>query len=464
MFGGEGHTTKWGLYTWSGIENITCTPPGGSLNMTAGQAPAWTDLVLDAEWIQENNCDNPCSSSFSRNPVFRTNSDLQLPTRHEREFLDSWFFRIQFAHSPERNDIKGLKFFHYITFGIWSVVTILAQGTYTVCFGRRTPAQARGRFYKFLRAKRCGVRLAQCLATYCYLWAVIMLILCPVVFLLNLTTIELYLNNFPESDPLIHVGAWSSWAATALVLIAALISRYHEDASNAFTKLKKQVKYRARRCMEVIRFQKAPLPSRSIHLTKPRVMDDCTEESYRSLLLAFLHVLNRTILYNVKLAFCAITFLNKEYQMLVVFWQDPEDTSLHSPIYSAEADEDDDNNIDLSHHIHSEHRYHHSKDSNENDEQKPYTRSMTFNSPYGTGDLDHETSLSRSTTLTFSRTATTETLVDTSSSWEPVPKHDLLKYRTLGGSPPPSPLPSLPPPVPAVPERVLSRNYSFYHD
>ena len=426
QFGGEGRTTEWGLYTWSGMENITCTSQRG-LNLSAGQLPSWTDLVLNQEFITENNCENPCSSSFSPNPPFRTDNDLQILTKREREFLDSWYFRIQFEDSPARNDVPHLLYFHYITFGVWSIVTVLAQGIYAISFGRRTPAEARAMLYKRLRLKLCGAKLSKSVAIFAYFWAVAVLILCPMVLIVNLVTIEIYLSNFSESDPLIHVGAWSSWAGTGLVLSAALISRYHGDAVKASKRFQIQTAHWTKGSFATLRLQRAPYGSRSIYPCGSKNLEETTSSPHSSSSLK-IHRPIRYIMQHVRRTLLeTLLFFKTEYQKSVAFWHDPESTSLQTFAPQPQL-----STVNLLHN--------------------------TQIGDYSSGTSNSQMPLSRSTTFTFFRASTTETLIELPSRVKDNESKPELDRSVIGEyNPSSSSLSSSIPPVPTIPERVLGR-------
>ena len=412
MYGGDGPSASWGLYTWSGTENIRCTPRG-DLNLSAGQVPSWTGLVLDLEFIQTNNCEDPCSTSFSPNPAFRTDSDLQIVTRREREFLDSWFFRTEFENSPAKHDVTDAGYFHYVTFGIWSIVSVVAQGIYAACFGRSTPAQARNLLYRILRSKSLGIRFAKFVAIFAYLLAVVIPLLCPVIFLLNLATVEIYLSNFPESDPLIHVGAWSPWAATGLVLFAALVSRHHEAAVRVLRLVKKQIAKWSKGVWGILRLRNASHPSRSINLIEPNDSGSRSVNNARRLY-SYKSSANRQMLGMIVEKFVqenarAICFLKTEYRMFAAFWKDPENNSLHS----SSEDNDVDTMQNTLYHMHTE----------KNEGMIP----------------------SRSATFVISRNSTMETLVNQ-------PRADIEGRDSSSRDV------STPPPLPAIPKPALAKS------
>lgn len=49
--------------TFAKMNSITCHAPEPLLNYRAGQDPSWLWFLVDAEWVQENGCTNPCQQS-----------------------------------------------------------------------------------------------------------------------------------------------------------------------------------------------------------------------------------------------------------------------------------------------------------------------------------------------------------------------------------------------------------------
>ena len=107
-------------------------------------------------------------------------------------------------------------------------------------FNRDSPHEARKAFYRRLsrifHRPRPGFRpgkwqkgFAKYVAHLAFLWAVLILVLCPPVFVLNIIATEITMHTLPQAESNTHIGQWQPWASTVLVLIAALIARFHED-------------------------------------------------------------------------------------------------------------------------------------------------------------------------------------------------------------------------------------------
>ncbi len=68
--------------------------------------------------------------------------------------------------------------------------------------------------------------------------------MCPPLFVANIVINELNLSSFPQSESNPHIGQWGPWAATALVLIGALISEYHYELKEQVKKMANQGRWR----------------------------------------------------------------------------------------------------------------------------------------------------------------------------------------------------------------------------
>ena len=227
---------------FSTLNPLTCNPVSSQINFTAGQNLAWDNLTVDREWIQENGCIDPCQqSSFLWPPtIFRSYSDLQLLSQADIGTLNSYI------SDPET--INGaFKFFDgYAYFGTVVGAFVFSEGIWALCFGRMTPHQARDVVYAWIlwpsirsssRATRADTvastrlrkRIAKYVANLAYTWAVIATILSVLLFLVNITAMEVFLVYFPQSESANHIGAWTPWANTGLVLFAALLARFHSQ-------------------------------------------------------------------------------------------------------------------------------------------------------------------------------------------------------------------------------------------
>jgi hypothetical protein len=73
---------------------------------------------------------------------------------------------------------------------------------------------------------RTRVGVASTLAATAYLFMVTSAVLYPICFIATIVVNELLAANYPVSETWDSVGAWSPWAAAALVLLSALVVRY----------------------------------------------------------------------------------------------------------------------------------------------------------------------------------------------------------------------------------------------
>jgi len=77
-------------------------------------------------------------------------------------------------------------------------------------------------------SRRWQKRAAKYIAIMAYLWAVVASVLSILLFLANIVVMELLLAYLPQNESATHIGAWSPWATTVLVIFAAFISKFHE--------------------------------------------------------------------------------------------------------------------------------------------------------------------------------------------------------------------------------------------
>ena len=270
--------------TLGGATILSCTPKG-DLNLTVGQNPNWGDLVPNYEFITENNCIDPCHGVEPRDglsAIFRSTDDLQILTKEQVNL----YYNVDLANGRG----KELKFAQgYRKYGLLFLPYILLQGIWTACFGRRSPIQVRDKVYLLLsqhrfftigRAKQWKQWGSKHYALMIYAWAVFIYVICPPLFVINLVANEIDISLLPQQETSKHIGAWSPWAATALVLIAAFIARFHNSGVSI---LKKIVSYEIKHFPHAIRRRKVVLlepdtekgapPKPRFDVTRPNEMD-----------------------------------------------------------------------------------------------------------------------------------------------------------------------------------------------
>lgn len=223
------------VVNWSLMDPIICHHPRPRVDHGADQGYSLRFTVVDAGWIEENGCINPCQhSSFELEPaIFRSYSDLQLMSREEVHAFGQIFSLPRYSF-----------FTAYQYFATSLGMFLVSQGIWALCFGRRNPRQARDGKYSFTKSLSISVgprsfkekfgmnrpwkkRIAKYIAVVAYLWAVVASVLSVLLFVTNFIVLELLLTYFPQNEPATHIGAWSPWANTVLVILAAFISKFH---------------------------------------------------------------------------------------------------------------------------------------------------------------------------------------------------------------------------------------------
>ena len=185
------------LVTYSNASAISCAPPSGKiLNLSAGQNPNWTELVPNQEFITENNCIDPCHGvDPDGDSIFRTNDDLQILTKSQ---INEYNYV-----GLSKKELKQDQFiYNYRKYGLAFFPYILAQGIVTVLFGRRDPIQIRDRIYLLLRRPKNRLEvlkwqklIAKYFALMTFAWAVLIVVICPPLFILNLVAAELDISK-----------------------------------------------------------------------------------------------------------------------------------------------------------------------------------------------------------------------------------------------------------------------------
>jgi hypothetical protein len=218
---------------------ITCAPHGGLLNLTAGQGNHKdgyrTTFQLTEEFFSQNNCLNPCGTPERGNAIFRDRGDL-VPVPFSligsKNFMTPRFFNSQ------RSNAKLYPKFLNEGALVICISFIIAQGIWAIFCGPRSPAEVRILLYRFVsrvqfRGDSKSVPsqarhiFAKILALFVYTSSVAATLASIPTFVLSILAAEWFLQSLPQSENENHVGAWSPWANTGLILIAAFITRYH---------------------------------------------------------------------------------------------------------------------------------------------------------------------------------------------------------------------------------------------
>jgi hypothetical protein len=133
-----------------------------------------------------------------------------------------------------------------LTLNFLTLPLIVLQGFITALFGRRDPREIRDLIYitlyiKHKSSKRYIVRtqevLVRMFAGLNYLIACAVVIFCVPYFIINVIGQEFQLWDLqPDSEKPYVIGQWSPWASAVLVVLAALIAKYHDDVVNLLVK------------------------------------------------------------------------------------------------------------------------------------------------------------------------------------------------------------------------------------
>ncbi|KFY46373.1 hypothetical protein V495_02527 [Pseudogymnoascus sp. VKM F-4514 (FW-929)] len=103
-------------------------------------------------------------------------------------------------------------------------IKVLFEGERQDSFLRQSNRES-VRIHKTKR-KRVRFLFAKTMATMFYLLAILLSVLCPVVFITSVISSEILIQNYPPSEHSDAVGAWGAWVGAALVILAAVIDRY----------------------------------------------------------------------------------------------------------------------------------------------------------------------------------------------------------------------------------------------
>ena len=212
---------------------VMCNP-GTNASLLLSPNGTFHRRAIDGNFIQDNGCSDPCNL-INIPSVFRNQNELVLLS-HSEALL--WNYTLPGAkyQKAERllNDENKVS-----TLDWWSLPFIVVQGFITAFFGRRDPREIRDLIYitlfmehplskrRFLVCMQEGI--VRVFAALNYLIAIAVVIFCPVLFIVSLVSQEFQLwTHFPDSEKPFQVGQWTPWVYTALVILAALIARYHD--------------------------------------------------------------------------------------------------------------------------------------------------------------------------------------------------------------------------------------------
>lgn len=249
------------------MSKVVCSP-GTNASMLMSPNGTFHRRAIDNNFIQDNSCTDPCNQISTLPSLFRHQNDLVL-LPHSQALL--WNFTIpgpKYAMAEHLMTIENNNF----NFNLWSLPFIIVQGFITALFGRRDPREIRDLIYITLYIKhpisrkpylkRTQEIIIRTFAGLNYLIACAVVIFCIPFVIISVVSQEFQLwDEQPDSEKPYMVGQWSSWVYTALVVLAALIARYHDPTVHAVAKGCRYAAHGIRSCFTSYKQHKEPEPS-----------------------------------------------------------------------------------------------------------------------------------------------------------------------------------------------------------
>ena len=248
------------------MSKVVCSP-GTNASMLMSPNGTFHRRAIDNNFIQDNGCTDPCNQINTLPSLFRHQNDLVLLS-HSQALL--WNFTIpgpKYAMAEHLLTIENNNF----DFNLWSLPFIIVQGFITALFGRRDPREIRDLIYITLYIKHPisqkpylkGTQeiIIRTFAGLNYLIACAVVIFCIPFVIISVVSQEFQLwDEGPDSEKPYMVGQWSSWVYTALVVLAALIARYHDPTIHSIAKACRYASHGLRSCFTSHKQHKEPDP------------------------------------------------------------------------------------------------------------------------------------------------------------------------------------------------------------
>ena len=197
--------------------------------------------IVDEEFVKKNGCNNPCDQ-INVDSIFRDQGDLKLLSPKEYNESNYWKLDVnskQHRHAEHVFDVVDI----FSAAMVCALPFILVQGIIAVCFGERNPGQVRDWIYIKLYRKHWGQHdfkrsgqwrpkpwPAVTFAILTYVIAILVFIVCPVLFIMQIATFELNPHmKWPDAEKANEIGQWEPWTVAAQAVLAALIARLHRN-------------------------------------------------------------------------------------------------------------------------------------------------------------------------------------------------------------------------------------------
>lgn len=220
-----------GLY-WQGAAAICSSIPDDDPSKPPYQYRDQPYFSSPQAWVRYN-CTTQCGS-LSPNLIMRPRS--QMVPAAQSEFVN-W---VQPSELYSKISMTELSLF--------VLPPVILQYVYTLWSDRRSPAEARNRVCAFLagnnigRCLRMRRRMAVVLAIFIYVHAMLMLIICPLLFFFNIFFNEWSLAYYPQDEPVAAVGQWSPVVSVILVVIGISLAQLHQHKLHFRRKIFRGVK------------------------------------------------------------------------------------------------------------------------------------------------------------------------------------------------------------------------------
>ncbi|KAK3173667.1 hypothetical protein OEA41_006999 [Lepraria neglecta] len=248
------------------MSKVICSP-GTNASMFLSPNGTFHRRAIDTNFIQDNGCTDPCNQITNLPSIFRSQNELVLLPHAQALLWNQTIPGPKYAKAERLMAIENENL--YINF--WTLPFIVLQGFITAFFGRRDPREIRDLIYITLFMEhpishkpyvmRIQDIMVRIFAGLNYLIACAVVIFCAPYFIISVISQEFQMwDEQPDSEKPYMVGQWSPWVYTALVLLAALIARYHDRVVRLIAKGCRSVGSGLKSCFSHGHEQKEPEP------------------------------------------------------------------------------------------------------------------------------------------------------------------------------------------------------------
>ena len=177
--------------------------------------------ILSGRAWNYHNCTTQCSN-FSPNMIMRPG--VQMVPLLQGEFVN--WVRLPLLHS--KIDMTELSLF--------LLPPVILQYVYSLWSDRKSPAEARNHICVLITGRHSKQRMrryvAVTLAGIIYIPALLMLLICPLLFFFNIIFNEWSLAWKPQDEPVTAVGQWSPVVSVILVVVGVSLAQTHRNSQH----------------------------------------------------------------------------------------------------------------------------------------------------------------------------------------------------------------------------------------